>query len=461
MKILLQSCRYKIRNDFEDRKGIRNVEELDVQLEELMKEDNPDKKKKKRGPKKPWSRKRKLITGAAAAACVLLAKLLFGGNKDQSPLVSTVPLTMGTITEDLTVSGPISGTDSVDVVSNLHAEVTRLLVKEGDHVEAGQLLAVIDDSDIQKEVDIAQNEYDLAVSTYEEQQILAENGYAKALQEHEAARGGFDRTNVLYEAGNVSKVEWETARNRLSDAERELRTYTLEGGKAVANESYALRVRNAEFELQQKKEKLEDTQVTSPIAGTVVRVNTKVGRFADTIEDDKPMFIIENLEVLEMKINISEYSIGKVKTGQNVEISADILEGDTVEGRIISISPTGEEKGSGSTERVIPTTVQITEKNTKLIAGITARARIVLNQSENALAAPVSSVLEDEAGAYVLAVERGLLKRIPVQTGVESDIELEIIPVEEGTLAEGTEIVVSPTPDLADGMKVMVMPSMQ
>ena len=86
-----------------------------------------------------------------------------------------------------------------------------------------------------------------------------------------------------------------------------------------------------------------------PIDGTVVRVNTKVGRFADSVEDSEPLFIILNLYVLVMEIKVSEYSIGKVAVGQEAEISADILDGETVRGQVVSISPTGEEKGGGST----------------------------------------------------------------------------------------------------------------
>ncbi len=309
--------------------------------------------------------------------------------------------------------------------------------------------------DVRKEVDMAQNAYDLAVSTYKEQQILAENGYAGALQEQEAAQKEFNRTNVLYQAGSVSQLEWETARDKMWEAQRKLRTFTLVDGKAVANESYALQMKNAEFELEKKKEQLEDTQVTSPIAGTVTRVNAKVGRFADKIEDDKPMFIIENLDMLEMKVSVSEYSIGKVKTGQEAVISADILNGQTVKGQVVAISPTGEEKGGGSTERVIPTTIQVMEDNTGLIAGITARARIVLNQAEDAWIVPISCVLETEEGLYVLTVEQGLIRRIPVETGVESDIQVQIIPTEEGTLTEGMGIVAAPNEALTDGMKVV------
>lgn len=450
--------------------------QLDAELEALMNEDTSGKKKKKAkkakkketaGKKKffnwrAWSRKRKIITACAAVLGVVVVLKIFGGSgKNNVMPVSTTPVTLGSVTEDLTVSGPISGTDSVDVVSNLHAEVTEILIKEGDRVEKGQLLALIDTSEIQKEVDIAQNAYDLAVTTYEEQQIQAENGYAKALQDYEAAKGEYERTNVLYQAGSVSKVEWETARNNMNDAERAIKTFNLVDGKAVANESYGLQIKNAEFELEKKKEQLEDCQVVSPIAGTVTRVNVKVGRFADKIDDDRPMFIIENLDVLEMKIEISEYSIGKVAVGQEVEISADILGGDTVKGAVTAISPTGEEKSSGgSTERVIPTTIRIQDKDTKLIAGITARAKIVLNEADQVLVVPISAVLESEEGTYVLAVENNILKKVLVNTGVESDIQMEISPVEEGALTEGMEIVSAPSLALTEGMQVAVMPSM-
>lgn len=447
----------------EDQELAREEQRFEEELSELMKTDPADKKgrkkrkkgrKKGKGFKKPWSRKRKIITAIAAAAVVFVVFKACGGKKNNSVIVNTTPLEKGTIQQELTISGPISGTDSVDVVSNLHAEVTDIQVKEGDHVQAGQLLALIDDSDVKKELDMAQNAYDLAVSTYNEQQILAENGYAKAVQERDAAQKDFNRISVLYQGGSVSQQEWETAQNRLRDAERETKTFTLQDGKPVANESYALQIKNAEFELEKKKEQLNDTQVTAPISGTVVRVNAKVGRFADKIEDDKPMFIIENLDVLEMKVSVSEYSIGQIQVGQEAVISADILSGETVLGQVTAISPTGEEKGGGSTERVIPTTIRITEDNKKLIAGITARARIILNEAENAWIVPISAVLETEEGSFVMTVDQGIVKQIAVEQGVESDIQTEVIPLNETDFTEGMSIIAAPSPILTDGMKV-------
>ena len=432
----------------------QNRDLVDIQMEELMREEPASAKKKTRR----FSRRKKLCIGGAAALVLFLAARGLGGSGSAAVSVPVVPLQVGTITEELTVSGPVSGTDSVDVVSGIHAEVSEILVKEGDRVEAGQLLAVINSEDLQKEVDIAQNACDLAEAAFREQQILAENGYAKAAQDYEAARTAYERTSALFQSGSVSQLDLETAANQMQDAQRELRAYRLVDGKPAAPESYELQIQSARYELDKRKEQLENARVTSPIAGTVVRVYAKVGRFADDIENDLPMFSIENLDVLEMEIKISEYSIGKVETGQAAEITADILDGQTAHGEVVSISPTGEEKGGGSTERVIPAAIRITDADSGLMAGITARARIRIDQAEGAFIVPMGAVLETDEGTWIFAAEGNRLKRIPVETGVESDVQIQVIPVEEGSLQEGMQIAASASADMADGMQVLALP---
>ena len=445
---------------------------FDAELAALMQEDVSGKKGKKKKDRKSkkehklfarikaWSLKRKIITVVVVLAVLWFGSSLFKGNGGQmQAMVMTAPVTRQDIVENLSLSGPISGTDSVDVVSNLHAEVTDIQVKEGDKVEKDQLLATIDSADIQKEVEIKQNAYDLAVSTLNEQQILAENGYAKAQQDYRDAKANLDRTSVLFQGGSVSQVELETAQNQYNDAARQLKTFTLKDGKPVANDSYSLQVKSAEFELEKAKTSLENTQIKSPIAGTVIRVNAKVGRFADKIEDEKPMFIIENLDVLEMKIPVSEYSIGKIKVGQSAVISADILNGKTVNGSVTAISPTGEEKGGGSSERVIPTTIRIEDNDSELIAGITAKAQLILNESKDALVVPITALMNRDDGTYIALVENGILDLVKVETGVESDIQIEIFPEEGKANIENAQVVTNPNAGMTDGMQVMVMPA--
>ena len=310
---------------------------------------------------------------------------------------------------------------------------------------------------MQKNVDIAQNAYNLAIAERNEAQIQAETGYERALQEEQAAKRDYDRKAMLFAGGDLSQMEMEEARDVLANASRQLSTYTVKNGRGVAGESFDLRVKNAEFELEKAKKELEETEVTSPIDGTVVRVNSRVGRFADTVDDDRPLFAIDNLEKLEMKINVSEYSIGKVKVGQKAKISADILGGETEDGVITAISPTGEEKGGGSSERVIPTTIQIENTDTKLIAGITARAQIVLNEAKDAWVVPMGALLEKEDGDYLATVENNMVKLVQVETGVESDVAVE---VKGESLTEGFAYIASPGAFLEEGMPVTVVPSM-
>lgn len=436
-------------------------EDFEKELDSLMEPEGSEKKKKrKKHRRKKWSRKRRVLTGAAAVLAVFVVSRIFSGGKAASMPVNTTPLSKGEVVEMLSVSGPVQGTDSVEVVSNLHAEILEIPVKEGDRVEKDQLLATLDDKDAKKEVDIAQNDYDLAVSTYNDKQLEAENGYAKAKQDYESAKKKYDRTLILFDGGDVSKEELENASDAMDDARRAVSVYTLKDGRPVANESYALQIEKAAFELEQKKEALSNTRVASPIAGTVVRVNCKVGRFADKTDDDKPMFIIDNLDVLEMKINVSEYSIGKVAIGQPVEISADILNGETVRGEVTSISPTGEEKGNGSSERVIPTTIRIVDQNSRLIAGITAKAEIELQKAEDAWVVPISALIQRPDGTMAIAcADQNTVRFIEVNTGVESDIQAEVIPKEDGVLTEGMQIIEAPSEMITDGMIVTAVPS--
>ncbi len=204
---------------------------------------------------------------------------------------------------------------------------------------------------------------------------------------------------------------------------------------------------------------MEECQITSPIDGTITRVNIKLGRFADDTDDDKPMFVVENIDQLEMEILISEYDIGKIEIGQTATITADILKDEFVEGIVDRISPTGEEK-AGSTERVIPTTVRITGDTKGLIAGINAKAEILIAESKDTLILPLECLQQNPDGTIsVLRVNsENKIEVIPVTTGIENDLNVEIF---SDMLQEGDNIVVSPTPDLTEGTTVTTPEMMQ
>lgn len=220
---------------------------FDRQLEEMMNGTGGKKAgKKKRGKKKF------LLAAAVLAVLGIGAVKVLGGSEPSLPTAATVTPVRKEIQNRLSVSGPVSGTDSVDVVSNLHAEVLEIPVKEGDKVTKGQVLAVLDDTDLKKEVAMAKNDYDLAVSTCAEQDRDARNGYAKAVQDLKTAQDNYNRTKVLYDSGDVPLVDLETAENGLNDAKRQAASYEVKNGQAVAGDSYRLQVEKARFEYEKK-----------------------------------------------------------------------------------------------------------------------------------------------------------------------------------------------------------------
>ncbi len=413
------------------------------------------------GKFKKLSKTKKIVAVVVVAVVVIGGCSLFGGkNKeaDGGVMVTTMPVIQQDIMDSITLKAPLEGTDTIEVVSNLHYKVTQIYVKEGDQVTKGQVLAVLDSKAMQDEIQSAKEALDLAESQYKDSIKNDQIAYDKAMDDLKNAEKQLERTKVLYEAGGVSKEQVEQDTQAYENAKRTVSLYEVDANGNVSGSAYNRQnIEAARNALERKKEALEDGEIKSNIDGTVTRVNIKEGRFADETDDKKPMFVIENLDQLQMKVNVSEYDIARVQVGQKVVISADILDGDTVEGVVSRISPTGEESTTG-TERVIPTVIDVTGSNDKLIAGINAKAEIQIKESKDTLTVPIEALVDNGDGQkQVYKVnDNGIVQAINVTTGVENDLNIEISG--EG-LANNDQVILSPQ-GITDGMKVTVMGAM-
>ena len=413
------------------------------------------------GKIKKLSKTKKVVAVVIVAVAVIGGCSIFGGkDKDAAVgmMVTTMPVLQQDILDSITLKAPLEGTDTIEVVSNLHYKVTQINVKEGDQVTSGQVLAVLDSKAMQDELQAAQEALDLAESQYKDSIKNDQIAYDKARDDLQNAEKQLERSKVLFDAGGMSQEQLEQDTQAYENAKRAVSLYEVDANGNVSGSAYSRQnidaARNA---LERKKEALEDGEIKSTIDGTVTRVNIKEGRFADETDDKKPMFVIENLDKLQMKVNVSEYDIARVQLGQRVVISADILDGDTVEGVVSRISPTGEQSGSG-TERVIPTVIDVVESHDKLIAGINAKAEIQIKEAKDALVVPIEAVVDNGDGtkAVFKVDEGGLVHVVAVTTGVENDLNVEVSG--EG-LAAGDQVILSPQ-GITDGMQVTVMGAM-
>jgi RND family efflux transporter MFP subunit len=367
---------------------------------EIFVRTNADRKKHKPSKKKILISFGIIIAIIAGIAIFIAMR----GETVKPVLVSTGSVEKMDIEETVSIRGTIEGSESANVSSALNSMITAVNVKEGDRVKKDQVLATLDVKDIQDE----------------------QNRAALALRESKRA---YDAAEILYNEGAISRDEYL-------------------GRKAAYERD---RLNSSSINIADKRD------IKSPIDGIVTRVNINAGRYASDTERGQAMFIVENLDDLQMKVSISEYDISKIKVGQTAIVTADVLGKDSVKGVVSSISPTGEQKDPASTEKVIPIVISIDKEDKNLIAGVTARATILIEKQENATVVSIDAIAQDpETGEdMVFVVEDGILRKVPVVIGLETNTYIEILG---NVLKEGDQIVLAPGLDMEDGMAVIVDP---
>ena len=112
---------------------------------------------------------------------------------------------------------------------------------------------------------------------------------------------------------------------------------------------------------------------------------------------------------------------------------------------------------------VIPVVIDIDKGESNLIAGVTAKATILIDEVAAVLTVPIDAVFEDpstgETSVFIIS-ENDTLTKVPVNIGLEGDFDTEISAADESgsaLLTEGARIVLAPSYELADGMAVTVM----
>lgn len=374
-------------------------------------------------------------------------------SKETFASVNLINLTNKSIEQIISVKSTLDGIEKAEVVSPLNYEIIDIKVKEGDIVSKDQVLAILDSEELKKDIIEAENQIELMDLEQQEKLRTMQIEYDKSILEIEELEKDYNKNKELFESEIITKEAFEKIENSLVEATKAIESYNVVNGKIELPAAEEKRMEIQKYELNQKKENLEKVYIKSPIDGTVTRVNVNLGRYAKDTEDEKAMFVVENLDRLQMKVFISEFDINKIKPNQEVDIYSDVLSEDPAKGIVARISPTAEQKEANSMERVIPVLINVTEKPDNLIAGVLATAKIKVAKAENVFAIPSGALVQDENSSYKIYIlnEDNSLKSIPVEIGLETDLETEIKGTE---LTEGMKVVVNPDITFTEGMIV-------
>nr|WP_312576609.1 HlyD family efflux transporter periplasmic adaptor subunit [Sedimentibacter sp.] len=149
-----------------------------------------------------------------------------------------------------------------------------------------------------------------------------------------------------------------------------------------------LSLKDSELALQNTYDQLDDYNITSPIAGTVVQKTSKAGDTLDSNTKSTTMAVIADMSKLTFDIDVDELDIGKIEVGQKVSVTADSLSGKSFEGTIENISAIGT-----SNDGVASYPVTVVMDNTgDLMIGMNVNAEIVIESKQDILRIPSSAL---------------------------------------------------------------------
>jgi HlyD family secretion protein len=362
------------------------------------------------------------------------------------------------VNETIASSGLVGGVKESTIGASFNGAVLQLPVKLGDHVQAGEILAVLKNNITQAQVAQAKtavltaqaqlkqssrgpllSEVQVAQMQISQARALA----AQAISELDLARKTQERTRALSTAGIASKSDMDSSSSALAAAEAKSRSGTAAIRLAEAQlqtlqstprkEDVELardRLTEAQQALLVVRQQAGEATVSAPFSGTITAVNVEVGQNVDALG----LFALVS-DTLEVRVDLDESNLADLSLGQKALLSAAAFPGQEFAGRLKEISPSVNKiRGTVSVklEPIAPPAW--------LRSGQTLNVNLVTNQSAMRLLIPASALrrVGDRTVALVVqgdrVIEKIVLTRPPTDKG---------IPVLAG-LVSSDRVVVNP-----------------
>ena len=354
---------------------------------------------------------------------LLFAVALFSGisyvvksNSTQSEAFLTRKPSIQNMEDKVMATGKIVPKEEIEIKPNIAGIIEKILVDEGDRVEAGQLIAT---------VRIVPNIAEVNNATQNVQNAQLQINNAKMNVANMQTQ--FAMSEKLFKQGVVSKQEYLTAQQQLYTQQQALRNANQQ--LVTAQKTLQIAKTGAIPELQG----LATTQIRSKAAGTVLEVPVKVGSQvieANSFNAGTTICSTADLNSLIFQGEIDEAQAGKLKQGMDMKIVIGALQNKSFPGKLTMIAPKG--KDTNGTIK-FPVEGDVNNPNNEYIrAGFSANGEIVMSSQKNALLLDESLIqYEKKNGKDVPFVEvkqrDGKFKKVYVKLGASDGINVQIL----------------------------------
>lgn len=308
------------------------------------------------------------------------------------------------MSEVVTATGTMESVTQVNVGTQVTGIIEHLYVDYNDHVTKGQLLAELEKTLLESDLKSADANMASAKASYE---------YAKA---------NYERDKKLHDEQLISDYEFQTSQRDYDVARLSYEKSQADRVRAAKNLNYA--------------------EIYSPIDGIVISREVEVGQTVVSSMNVADLYVIADLDNMQVVGNVDEADIGQVKVGQHVTFTVDAYPDDVFSGTVtqVRLNPT-------TTSNVVTYEVIVNAPNPelKLIPGMTANLTIYTLELNDVLAVPLKALkfeplpsdeeesdlpkpqpLQQPAKHSVWVVKDGQLVETPVELGVANNIYQQI-----------------------------------
>jgi len=403
------------------------------------------------------SGKKKLIIVLIVLAIVVIF-VFVNLSKGESEIGVTVEeAIVGEVVEKVEGSGRVQPEVEVNISSYVSAKIIELGVEEGDFVEKGQFLVQLDKTKYKAAVD--------------QQEAILKSAKANA-QLSEArvikAKNDLERTQKLYDANLNSKSEFERIRADYLVAKAQY-------------ESSLENVAQVKAQLEQARDDLAKTLITSPMSGTVTKLNAEIGEvvLGTGFSQGTVIMTIADLNRMEVLCEIDENDVVNVNLGDEADIEIDAFIDTVFTGRVTEIAHSAITTGRGTQEEVtnFEVKIAIVDKIKGIRPGMSATVEIKTEKKENVVKIPIQAVtarlpseikkkddgseekkllVTEEPVEVIFVVKDGVAELREVKTGISDDTHIEVI----SGVTEGEKVVTGSYKTLSkvlkDGDKVKI-----
>lgn len=343
------------------------------------------------------------------------------GSGRPSLTVDTAAVTRHEVIEYITVVGNLVGQATVDVVPRVAGRIDSLTAKLGDRVSKGQLIAKIEDRELQQQV--KQVEQNLMVNRATVTQRESDLQLRKTT---------LARQQELLSRGLATRQTIEDAEAAFNSAVAAVELATAQLGQTQAR-------------LDELKITLSNTNIVSPVDGFIGRRNLDQGAFAGA---NTPILSVVDIATVRLVSNLVEKDFKRVTPGVLALIEVDAFPGEQFTGVVSRVAPVFD-----SATRTASMEIEVPNPGYRLKPGMFARVKLTVDRRPDALTVPRNAVVDSEGQRGVFLIDGQSAKFQPVKTGLQDDVRIEIL---EG-LEEGTRVITTGALALRSGDRITPM----